>query len=103
METKAKSKVKNPIQLCKPKQEKGWFNGKDYVPFDKMSNSYLQNAFMHCRKKVLFYHNRMMVFDELSERLEQEAAKRQLVLIEPDTQFEKNTRHLKEVVNDTEK
>ena len=99
METKNKPKVKKAIQLCKPKEEKGWFNGKDYVPFDEMSNSYLQNAFVHCRKKVLYYHNRMGVFDELSERLEQEAAKRNLVLIEPDTQFEKNVKHLKEVTD----
>jgi len=90
-----KSKVQKPLQLCKPQKEEGWFDGEKIVPFSEMSNTYLQNAFRRCRKKVLYYHNRMGVFDELSEKLEAEAARRNMVLLEPDNEFEKNNKRLK--------
>ena len=92
-----KKKQQERIQLTKQATEQeGWFNGEKIIPFNEMSNSYLQHAFTRCRKKVLYYHNRMGVFDKLSEQLEAEAERRKLLLVEPDTQFEKNNRKLKE-------
>lgn len=90
-------KIKNRIQLTMPIEEttEGWFNGEKIIPFNEMTSKYLQNAFTRCRKKVLYYHNRMGVFDKLSEQLEEEAERRRVLLIEPDTQFERNTKKLK--------
>ena len=77
------------------KKDQGWFNGKDYIPFEKMDDSYLQNVFTRCLKKVLFYHNRSAVFEKFAEQIEVIADARGLVLKDPDTEFHKNTRNAK--------
>ena len=96
MNTK-QSKIAKPFEISKSEKQTGWFDGEKIIPFSEMSNTYLQNAFRRCRKKVLYYHNRMGVFDELSEQLEAEAARRNFMLIEPNNEFEKNTKKLRNV------
>jgi hypothetical protein len=97
-------KASKQIELAKPIQNKtskskGWYNGKTIIPFSQMNDAYLQNAFVHCWKKELFYHNRMLVFDAIREELEIEARKRGIELKEPENNFVKNNINLKEKVN----
>lgn len=80
------------------KDAQGWFNGKDYIPFDKMDDEYLQNVFTRCLKKILFYHNRSAIFEKISEQIEIEAEKRGITLKDPDTEFHKNDRKAKDKI-----
>jgi hypothetical protein len=72
-----------------------WFNGKEHISFSDMDDTYLQNVFTRCLKKILFYHNRSAIFEEFSEQIEVEAEKRGLVLKDPDTEFHKRDRSIK--------
>lgn len=72
-----------------------WYNGTTYTPFNEMSDEYLQNAYIHCRKKELFYHNRMLKFSELAEKLENESNNRKIQLVEPTNKFFENNKILK--------
>ena len=77
------------------KDSQCWFNGKDYIPFNKMDDSYLQNVFTRCLKKILFYHNRSAIFEKISEQIEVEAERRGIILKDPDTEFHKKDRMVK--------
>lgn len=74
----------------------GWFDGQRFIPFSKMSDEHLQRAKLHAQRKEIFYHNRTNVFSELVEKLDNEAARRNKVLRDHNTEFHKNSRKLKQ-------
>jgi hypothetical protein len=85
-----------PIHMIKV--EDGWFDGKKTIPFNELSDAYLQNAKIHAQKKELHYFNRSGIFNELVELLEAEAEKRGFELTDYDTQYHKNRRMFKDKI-----
>jgi hypothetical protein len=82
-----------PIHMVKV--EAGWFDGKKTIPFNELSDDYLQNAKIHAQKKELHYFNRAGLFNELTELLEAEAETRGIELTDYDTEYHKNRRMFK--------
>ena len=96
MESKQNAK-RQLVETAKPISKTGWFDGKRTIPFNQMTEEHLQNAYTHCRKKEMFYHNRILVFSDLAEKLEKEAIRRNLLLREPQNEFSKNQKRLREI------
>lgn len=91
----ANKKFKSRQLVSAVERSDEWYNGTTFTPFDEMSDEHLQNAYIHCRKKELFYHNRMLKFSELAEKLETESNKRKMQLVEPANKFFENNKILK--------
>lgn len=60
------------------------------VPISSLSDKHLQNAYNTACAKELYYHNKTMVFSQLTEVIQEEAERRQVILQEYDTEFHKN-------------
>lgn len=93
----ARKNPKEPIQMTQV--DKGWFDGKNTIPYSEMTEKHLANAKIHSQKKELFYFNRASLFNELVELLEKEGERRGIELPDHDTDFHKNRRKLKSSVS----
>jgi hypothetical protein len=78
-----------------------WFNGKRYVPYQKLTDKQLKKAFTTCQKNMLFHHNKMCVIDELIDNIEKEAESRGIELKYPNTKFHQNAKKAKEKINNS--
>lgn len=92
------NKEKKTIRVQIAQGDEGWWDGKKLVPFKDLSNEHLQNAKLHAQKKELYHHNCYNVFSELVCKLDAEGKKRSVELRDYNTQFHKNERKLKRLI-----
>lgn len=79
-----------------------WFDGKTYIPFEKMTPKRLQNAKIHAQRKELLHHNKCGVFAQLVDNLDAEAERRGIQLKDYDSEYHENTRKYKNKIHNNE-
>lgn len=84
-------------KLPKEKKSLYWQQGPDkYLLIETMSDEYLQNAKYHAQRKELFFHNRMCIFGEAIDIIDETARKRNIALKDFESDFHKNRRFSKD-------
>jgi hypothetical protein len=77
-----------PLEIAE-KDITTWNDGKQKIPFDKMSPRQLQKAKLSVQKTQLRYHHSMNILSILVEKLDEEAEKRGLTLKEFESDYHK--------------
>lgn len=80
----------------------GWWDGEKYIPYNEMSDTYLQRAKMHVQKMQLVWYNKINTLYDLEQRLDEEAKKRGKSLRDYPSQMHRNNRVLKEAMKKEE-
>jgi alpha-galactosidase/6-phospho-beta-glucosidase family protein len=77
-----------------------WQIGKNkFKLLTELTDEHLQNAFCYAQTKELSYHNKYTLFDELVEKIEDEASKRGIQLKDIETEFHAKTRKYKSKIS----
>jgi hypothetical protein len=82
----------------KAKNKKGYVE----VEISEMTEKSLQSAYKTANAKLLFYHNKTMIFDKLVCSIEEEAEAKGINLEPYDSNFHKNRAIFKKRINVTE-
>lgn len=98
MSKKSINKATEQIHMGPPPSEQAWWNGKEWILFENMSDTYLQRAKMHAQKMQLIYYNRINKLYDIEQKLNAEAERRGKVLKDFPSELHKNNKILKEAM-----
>ena len=87
-------------KLNRNDQMKYWqLHGNKFILISNLPDDHLQKAFCYAQTRELLYHNKYLIFNELTEQLEEEADGRGLSLSDLDTEYHKKARKYKSKVS----